>query len=238
MLLPTVPRTRIHGPTARPSVDTPFGPLTFTTTLDGTTLPPVPDQLFRLPGEGRTIARWTTHATTVELLLTPYDADLDPDTWSPLTAAHAAVWRIETRSALTRVRFTAALPRHLPEDVETYWNGGQSLAAVTVEDHHTRLSLGGDDEVVLCEAAGNTTPRHWAALIDEAYEGANTTWGIDFGGDHHGITWRLPPLNPGDRCELPVVTAWTDAADETENTWYAVMASSAALLRQVATTWS
>ncbi|WP_031071782.1 hypothetical protein [Streptomyces sp. NRRL WC-3742] len=238
MLLPTVPRTRAHGSATRPSVDTPFGPLTFTTTLDGTTLPPVPDALFALPGTGRTLARWTTHATTVELLLTPYDADLDPETWSPLTAAHAAVWRIETRSALARVRFTAALPRHLPDGADAYWDGGQSLAAVTVEDRHTRLSLGGDDEVVLCEAAGSTTPSHWAALIDEAYDRTNTTWGIDFGDSRHGITWRLPPLNPGDHCELPVVTAWTDADDDTENTWYAVTASSAHLLRQVATTCS
>ncbi|MFJ9691969.1 hypothetical protein [Kitasatospora sp. NPDC101183] len=234
MLLPAVPRTRVlPHPTGRPAVDTPFGPLTFTTTLDGTTLPPVPDELFALPGDGRTLARWTTHATTVELLLTPYDAALDPEVWSPLIASHAAVWRVETRSALAHVRFTATLPRHLPEGADASYDGGQSLAAVTVEDERVKLSIGGDDDVALCEAAGSTTPRHWAPLVDEAYERTNTSWGIDYG-RYHGITWRLPPLRPGDHCELPVVVAWSDAADDTANTWYAVTASSSYLLARTA----
>ena len=81
MLLPTVPRTRLCS-AVQPAIDTPFGPLTFTTTIGNAGLPLLPDELFELPS-GRTLARWVHPAANVELLLTPYDPELDPEHWGP-----------------------------------------------------------------------------------------------------------------------------------------------------------
>ncbi|MFB7837204.1 hypothetical protein [Streptomyces sp. NPDC056056] len=47
------------------------------------------------------------------------------------------------------------------------------------------------------------------------------------------MSWTLPPLEGGDRCELPVAAAWSSANGESANTWYAVMPSPTVLLRQV-----
>ncbi|MFF3257495.1 hypothetical protein ACFYWP_42485 [Actinacidiphila glaucinigra] len=76
MLLPAVPRTRLRS-TDQPAIDTPFGPLTFTTTTGDTGLPLQPDELFRLPGD-RMLAHWVIPGARVELLVTPYDPELDP----------------------------------------------------------------------------------------------------------------------------------------------------------------
>ncbi|CAM5576781.1 hypothetical protein KAURM247S_02772 [Kitasatospora aureofaciens] len=95
----------------------------------------------------------------------------------------------------------------------------------------TKLTLGGMDEEAICWAAGAEVPSRWAELIEDVYDRSHSTWGVDFG-HHHGMTWTLPPLEPGDHCELPVVAAWAPVTDETANTWYAVLASSTDLLRQ------
>ncbi|GGU95968.1 hypothetical protein ACIG0C_17790 [Kitasatospora aureofaciens] len=88
------------------------------------------------------------------------------------------------------------------------------------------------DEEAICWAAGAEVPSRWAELIEDVYDRSHSTWGVDFG-HHHGMTWTLPPLEPGDHCELPVVAAaWAPVTDETANTWYAVLASSTDLLRQ------
>ncbi|MFD7415805.1 hypothetical protein [Kitasatospora purpeofusca] len=230
MLLPAVPRIRLRSAVA-PSVDTPFGPLAFATRIGNTVLPQVPDELFELPGD-RTLARWVTPGVTVELLLTPYDPELDPETWGPLTGCRAAVWRIDATAPLGRVRFSAELPTWLPEGADAGWDGGQGLAAVTVEDDATRLTVGGnDEEAICCAALQGEVPRRWAALMDEVYDHSFSSWGVDFG--RHGMSWALPPLEAGDHCELPVVAAWAPAADESANTWYAVMPSPTVVLRQV-----
>ncbi|WP_371502515.1 hypothetical protein OG871_35735 [Kitasatospora sp. NBC_00374] len=227
MLLPTVPRIRLRS-AVQPDVDTPFGPLTFTTAIGNTGLPLLPDELFELPG-GRTVARWVRPAARVELLLTPYDPELDPETWGPLTGCHAAVWRIDALAPLDRVQFSAGLP----EGADAGFDGGQALAAITVEDEKTRLTVGGNDEEAICWAAdAGEVPRRWAALIDEVHNRSVSTWGVDFG--HNGMSWTLPPLEAGDHCELPVIAAWAPVADESANTWYAVMASPTVLLRHVA----
>ncbi|KOV25427.1 hypothetical protein ADK60_22910 [Streptomyces sp. XY431] len=83
MLLPTVPRTSPRS-AVEPSIDTPFGPLAFATTIGNTVLPQLPDELFELPGD-RTLARRVTPGATVEMLINPYGPELDPDTWGPLT---------------------------------------------------------------------------------------------------------------------------------------------------------
>ncbi|MFF2658576.1 hypothetical protein ACFVUH_14540 [Kitasatospora sp. NPDC058032] len=237
MLLPAVPRIRLRPP-FRPTVDTPFGPLAFETDLgDAALLPARPDELFTLPGpDGRLIARWTRPSARVELLLTAYDPELDPGTWGPLTDCRAAVWRIDARVPLRRVRFSASLPTPLPAGADSGWDGGQALAAFTVEDERTRLTVGGHDEEAICgAAAAREAPRRWTALLDEVYARSFTTWGVDAGGGPD-MTWTLPPLEPGDHCELPVVAAWAPVEDDTANTWYAVMPSSTVVLRQVAAT--
>ncbi|WP_328485118.1 hypothetical protein [Streptomyces zaomyceticus] len=227
MLLPTVPRTRLRS-SDQPAIDTPFGPLTFTTTIVNTSLPLQPDELFQLPGD-RTLARWVTPGARVELLVTPHDPELDPENWEPLIDCRAAVWRIDALTPLGRVQFSAGLP----EGVDGGYDGGQALAAITVEDETTRLTVGGRDEEAICGAAdAGEVPRRWAALIDEVHNHSFRTWGVDY--DHyHGMSWTLPPLEAGDHCELPVVAAWAPATDESANTWYAVMPSPTVLLRQV-----
>ncbi|MEW1914626.1 hypothetical protein AB0442_40690 [Kitasatospora sp. NPDC085895] len=231
MLLPTVPRARLRS-VGRPAVDTPFGQLTFDTAIGDTPLSPRPDELFELPGS-RTIARWTHPSAHVELLLTPFDPELDPETWGPLTDCHAGVWRIDALARLERVRFSAGLPARLPEDADAGWDGGQALAAITVEDEKTRLTIGGKDEEAICWAAhAGEVPGRWATLIDKVYNRSISTWGVDFG-NYHGMSWTLPPLEAGDHCELPVVAAWAPSADESANTWYAVTVSPTVLLRQV-----
>ncbi|MFD7644442.1 hypothetical protein ACFV4P_27790 [Kitasatospora sp. NPDC059795] len=227
MLLPTVPRARLRS-SDRPAIDTPFGPLTFTTAIGNTSLPPQPDELFQLPGD-RTLARWVTPGARVELLLTPFDPELDPENWGPLIDCRAAVWRIDALTPLGRVQFAAGLP----EGADGGYDGGQALAAVTVENETTRLTVGGSDEEAICWAAdAGEVPRRWAALIDEVHNHSCSTWGVDYG-RYRGMSWTLPPLEAGDHCELPVVAAWAPAADESENTWYAVMSSPTVVLRQV-----
>ncbi|MDY0811273.1 hypothetical protein [Kitasatospora purpeofusca] len=231
MLLPTVPRIRLSS-AVQPAIDTPFGPVAFATTIGNTGLPPLPDELFQLPGD-RTLARWVTSGARVELLLTPYDPELDPETWGPLTNCRAAVWRIDAIAPLGRVRFSAGLPARLPEGADGGYDGGQALAAITVEDEKTRLTIGGNDEEAICWSANaGEVPRRWAALIDEVHDHSFSTWGVEYG-PYHGMSWTLPPLHAGDHCELPVVAAWAPAADDSENTWYAVMPSPTVLLRQV-----
>ncbi|MFC8448231.1 hypothetical protein [Kitasatospora sp. NPDC057223] len=150
-----------------------------------------------------------------------------------LLPCRAAVWRIDALAPLGRVQFSAGLPDRLPDGADVGWDGGQALAAITVEDETTRLTVGGHDEEAICWAADEgEAPRRWAALIDEI-PNRSTTWGVDFG--HHGMSWTLPPLEAGDHCELPVVAAWApaEAAEKCANTWYAVMPSPTVLLRQV-----
>ncbi|MGW1248369.1 hypothetical protein [Streptomyces sp. NPDC002535] len=227
MLLPTVPRTRLRS-SDQPAIDTPFGPLAFTTTIENTSLPPQPDELFQLAGD-RTLARWVTPRARVELLLTPYDPELDPENWGPLIDCRAAVWRIDALAPLGSVQLSAGLP----EGVAGGYDGGQALAAITVEDEATRLTVGGRDEEAMCGAADTgEVPRRWAALIDEVHDHSFSTWGVDYG-HYRGMSWTLPPLEAGDHCELPVVAAWSSANDESANTWYAVMPSPTVLLRQV-----
>ncbi|MEV7571267.1 hypothetical protein [Streptomyces tanashiensis] len=227
MLLPTIPRTRLRS-TDHPAIDTPFGPLTFTTTIGNTGLPLKPDELFQLPGD-RLLARWVAPGARVELLLTSYDPQLDPENWGPLTDCRAAVWRIDALAPIDRVRFSAGLP----ESVDGGYDGGQALAAITVEDAKTRLTIGGNDEEAICCAAdAGEAPRRWAALINEVHDRSFNTWGVDYG-HYHSMSWALPPLEAGDHCELPVVAAWAPAADESANTWYAVMPSPTVLLNQV-----
>ena len=132
------------------------------------------------------------------------------------------------------MQFSAGLPDRLPEGADAGWDGGQALAAITVEDETTRLTVGGNDEEAICWAAdAGEAPRRWAALIDEVHN-RSTTWGVDCVGSH-AIAWTLPPLEPGDHCELPVVAAWApaEAAEKCANTWFAVMPSPTVLLRQV-----
>ncbi|WP_306327095.1 hypothetical protein [Streptomyces venezuelae] len=219
MLLPALPRTRLRS-SAQPAIDTPFGPLTFVTTIGNATLPPRPDELFQLPGD-RTVARWATPGARVELLLTPHDPELDPENWGPLTGCRAAVWRIDALARLERVRFSAGLP----QGTGGGYDGGQALAAITVEDEKTRLTIGGNDEEAICQAAGaGEVPRRWAALTDEAHDHSCGTWGVDYGA-YDGLSWTLPSLEAGEHCELPVVAAWAPATDESANTWYAAMPS-------------
>ncbi|MFI5533055.1 hypothetical protein ACIA8O_31405 [Kitasatospora sp. NPDC051853] len=231
MLLPTVPRTRLRS-ADQPAIETPFGPLTFATSVGSTGLPLRPDEQFHLPGD-RTLARWVTPEARVELLLTPYDPELDPGNWGPLTGCRAAVWRIDALVPLGRVQFSAGLSEPLPEGADGGYDGGQVLAAVTVEDETTRLTIGGNDEEAICWAAeAGEAPRRWAALMDEVHRSSFSGWGVDYVRSK-GMSWTLPPLEAGDHCELPVVAAWAPAADETANTWYAVMPSPTALLEQV-----
>ncbi|APE19608.1 MULTISPECIES: hypothetical protein [Streptomyces] len=228
MLLPSLPRTPLRS-SEQPTIHTPFGPLAFVTTIGNTTLPLRPDEQFQLPGD-RTVSRWVTPGARVELLLTPHDPALDPEHWGPLTGCRAVVWRIDALTPLERVRFSAGLP----EGTGGGYDGGQALAAITVEDETTRLTVGGSDEEAICQAAdAGEVPRRWTALIDEVHDHSFSTWGVDYG-DYHGMSWTLPPLEAGDHCELPVVAAWAPAADESANTWYAVMPSPTALLTQAA----
>ncbi|MGW4652084.1 hypothetical protein [Kitasatospora sp. NPDC004289] len=231
MLLPTVPRTRLRS-AEQPAIETPFGPLTFATSVGTAVLPSQPDELFQLPAD-RTLARWVTSEAHVELLLTPYDPELDPTNWGPLTGCRAAVWRIDALAPLRRVQFSARLPVPLPDGADGGYDGGQALAAVTVEDATTRLTIGGNDEEAICCAAGTgEVPPRWAALMEEVYRYSFSGWGVDYHSPN-GMSWTLPPLEAGEHCELPVVAAWAPAADETANTWYAVMPSPTVLLSQV-----
>ncbi|SDT41349.1 hypothetical protein SAMN05216371_2209 [Streptomyces sp. TLI_053] len=132
------------------------------------------------------------------------------------------------------MRFSAELPVPLPEGADWGYDGGQALAAITVEDDETRLTVGGNDEEAICWAAeAREVPRRWAALIDEPYRSSSGAWGVDYG-PSPGMSWTLPPLAAGEHCELPVVAAWAPAADDSANTWYAVMPSPTVLLRQAA----
>ncbi len=232
--LPALPRLTCH-PAVQPRIATPLGDLTFSAALSNRQLPAVPDTLSRLPS-GALIAHWTEPAADLELLVTRYDPDLDPDHWAPLTDCWAAVWRVQARTALPRVQLSATLSP-LPSGVDSGFDGGQALAAITFDNSDTKLTLGGPDEEDICLGAADSSAlaTRWGRLVDRVYATTRDLgWGVDYG-NNEGLEWTLPSMEQGDRCLIHVVVAWSPPTNEEDaNTWFAVATTPENIIRQAA----
>ncbi|WP_371616922.1 hypothetical protein [Streptomyces sp. NBC_00454] len=225
-LLPAVPRSA--EPVAiTPSVVTPLGVLGFGGVLDHWKVPARPRTVHRLP-DGGMIFRWEHKIAELELLLRRFEPPTQDGTL-PLADCWGAVWRVGAHRLLSRVELSARV-HAVPEDVRSGYNGGQALAAVSLSNAGTVLTLGGPDEEDICSRAERDAglPRRWAGLLDEGGAGSpHMTWGVDYLDDNRGLRWALPPLAKGEHCVLHVAVSWrTPAPGEDEDdisTWWAVL---------------
>ncbi|MFB7613337.1 hypothetical protein [Kitasatospora sp. NPDC056181] len=233
-LLPSVPR--LPGPfvPAAPNVATPLGVLEFGAVVDRRPVPRQPTSVHRLPG-GALIHRWECDSVELELLLCPFEASAT-DFTVPVDACWGAVWQVYARTALRRVELSAAF-RAVPADVESGYDGTQAVAAVSLENAGTVLTLSGSDEEDICARAeaGDSVPRRWAAHLDDVYRRSpSLTWGVEYVDGHRGLTWTLPPFEPGEHAVLHAATSWrTPQPDDPEDdmsTWWAAMVQPSYLL--------
>ncbi|WP_327682425.1 hypothetical protein [Kitasatospora sp. NBC_00458] len=226
-LLPHVPR--LPGPfvPAEPSVTTPLGVLVLRAELGGRPVPSRPTRLHRLPAGGL-LYRWERADADLELLLCPLRTPASEVSLA-VDNGWGAVWGLDARTALDRVRLTASF-QAVPADVYSGYAGGQSLAAVELSDPGTVLHLGGSDEEEICARArsGSGVPRAWAARLDEVYaRGRRPAWGVEYLDEHQGLRWTLPPLAAGDHVRLHAAVGWRtprpDDPEDDESTWWAVL---------------
>lgn len=148
-LLPAVPGTA-ESVAFDPSVVTPLGVLRFDGTVDYWRLPTLPRTVRRLPG-GDLLFRWEHEIAVLELLL----RRLEPPSFEgmlPLADCWGAVWRVTALRPLSRVELSASF-HAVPEGVQSGYDGAQALAAVSLWNTETLLTLGGPDEEDICSRA-------------------------------------------------------------------------------------
>ncbi|WP_371476806.1 hypothetical protein [Kitasatospora sp. NBC_00315] len=225
-LLPAVPGTA-ESVAFDPSVVTPLGVLRFDGTVDYWRLPTLPRTVRRLPG-GDLLFRWEHEIAVLELLL----RRLEPPSFEgmlPLADCWGAVWRVTALRPLSRVELSASF-HAVPEGVQSGYDGAQALAAVSLWNTETLLTLGGPDEEDICSRAEYDAdlPRRWAALLGEVYERSpRMKWGVDYLDDDRGLRWALPPMEQGEHCVLHAAVSWRnptpDEAEDDMSTWWAVL---------------
>ncbi|WP_406206172.1 hypothetical protein OH807_32300 [Kitasatospora sp. NBC_01560] len=227
LLLPTVPRSAALLAPVAPTVVTPVGVLEFHAGLDRRRLPGRPTRAHRLPG-GAVVHRWETEAAELELLLCPFEAG-ETEFTLPVDACWGAVWQLRARTALRHVELSAGFSG-VPADVESGYDGGQAVAAVSLSNAGTELTLGGSDEEEICARAadGRALPRRWAAHLDDVYaRSPRLAWGVEYLDDHRSLAWTLPPFEPGDEAVLHAAVSWrTPQPEDPEDDmspWWAVL---------------
>ncbi|WP_194813361.1 hypothetical protein [Nocardia sp. XZ_19_385] len=203
----------------RAVIDTPLGKVEFAVTLGSTVLPAEPDTLWRLPN-GAHLHRWQHHTATVDLLI----GSIDVPAWdggAPVPM-WAAIWQVKAKTAVSGLVVAAELT-DLPADAFGGPDSGECLAAVSVENEHFMVSIGGpDSELLALQAAdGRLMPADWADLLPPNVPEGSTEYGVHYT-DPAGVAWHLPGLAAAEVARLCVATAWCPHDDDRPAAWFAV----------------
>ncbi|GAB2660377.1 hypothetical protein [Nocardia goodfellowii] len=203
----------------RAAIDTPLGTVEFTVTLGSTVLPAEPDTVWRLPN-GAHLHRWDQHTATVDLLI----GSIEIPSWdggAPVPMG-AAIWQVRAQAAVSGLVVSAELT-DLPADAYGGPDSGECLAAVSVENEHFMVSIGGPDgELLALQAAdGRLMPADWADLLPPGTPDPSAEYGVRYS-DPAGIAWHLPGLAAAEVARLCVATAWCPRDDDRPAAWFAV----------------
>ncbi len=204
----------------RPAViDTPLGAVEFSVTLGSDALPAEPNDLWRLPN-GTHLHRWRQRTATVDLLIgsidvPPWDGGAPVPIW-------AGIWQVQARARISRLVVSAELT-DLPADAFGGQDSAECLAAVSIENEHFMVSIGGPDSELLAMQAtdGRLMPSNWAHLLPTGEDETTTEYGVRYK-DPARITWHLPGLATAQAARLCIATAWCPRNNDRPAAWYAV----------------
>ncbi|WP_069164142.1 hypothetical protein [Nocardia altamirensis] len=199
-------------------IDTPLGTVGFSVTLGTEVLPAEPDALWCLPN-GTHLHRWRHDSAAVDLLIgsidiQPWDGGAPVPVW-------AGIWQVQARTPVPGLVVSTELT-DLPADAFSGRDSAECLAAVSVENSHFMVSVGGPDaELLAMQAAdGRLMPGRWARLLPTD-EDETAEYGVRYA-DPARITWLLPGLHTTEVARLCIATAWCPRDDDRPAAWYAV----------------
>ncbi|MEV6279724.1 hypothetical protein [Nocardia sp. NPDC051832] len=200
----------------RAVIDTPLGKVEFAVTLGSTALPAAPDTVWRLPN-GSHLHRWDHDAATVDLLL----GSIDVPAWdggAPVPM-WAAIWQVRAHAAVSGLIVSADLG-DLPAGAFAGPDSGECLAAVSAENDHFMVSVGGPDyELLALQAAdGRLMPADWADVMPPS---GSADYGVRYT-DPAGLSYHLPGLARAEVARLCIATAWCPRDDDRPAAWFAV----------------
>lgn len=200
----------------RAVIDTPLGTVGFAVTLGSDALAAESNTLWRLPN-GSHLHRWRHRNATVDLLIGSIDIP-SRDDGAPVPM-WAGIWQVQARAAVSGLIVSAELT-DLPADAYGGPDTGECLAAVSVENEHFMVSIGGPDvELLAMQAAdGRLMPADWADLLSAD---STADYGVRYS-DPAGIAWHLPGLAAGEVARLCIATAWCPRDDDRPAAWFAV----------------
>ncbi|MEU1428073.1 hypothetical protein ACFRAQ_02995 [Nocardia sp. NPDC056611] len=213
-----LPTDRLAQVDRRPAViDTPLGIVGFGVTVGSELLPAGPNTLWRLPN-GSHLHRWRHRDATVDLLV----GSIEMPAWdggAPV-ALWAGIWQVKAHSAVPGLVFTAELT-DLPAGTTSGPDTGECLAAVSIENDHFMVCIGGPDSELLALQAEDARlmPGSWAHQIHA--DDHDTEYGVRYR-DPARIEWHLPGLATDEAARLCVATAWCPRDDDRPAAWFAV----------------
>ncbi|MFB7716074.1 MULTISPECIES: hypothetical protein [unclassified Nocardia] len=200
-------------------IDTPLGAVRFGVRLGPDALPAAPDALWRL-ANGSHLHRWQHRGATVDLLI----GSIDVQPWDGGAAVPiwAAIWQVQAPSGVPGLVVSAELS-DLPAGAYGGRDSGECLAAVSVENEHFMVSIGGpDSELLGMQAAdGRLMPSDWVDLLPADGDDSMSEYGVRYE-DPARIAWHLPGLGGLEVARLCIATAWCPRDDERPAAWYAV----------------
>ncbi|MEU7767780.1 hypothetical protein AB0B25_21980 [Nocardia sp. NPDC049190] len=198
---------------------TPLGTVEFSVSLGSDALPAEPNTVWRL-ANGSRLHRWRHPTATVDLLIgsidvPPWDGDVPVPMW-------AGIWQVQACDGLPGLVVSAELT-NVPADAYGGPDSGECLAAVSVENEHFMVSIGGPDSELLAmhAADGRLMPASWAHLLRTGEHEIPTAYGVRYT-DPARITWHLPGLATGEVARLCIATAWCPRDGDRPAAWYAV----------------
>lgn len=202
-----------------PVIDTPLGIVEFSVTLGSEALPAKPNTVWRL-ANGSCLYRWRHRTATVDLLL----GSIDVQPWdggSPVPI-WAGIWQVQARDGLSGLVVSAELT-DVPANAYGGPDSGECLAAVSVENEHFMVSIGGPDYDLLAmhAADGRLMPADWADLLPIGADETTTEYGVRYT-DPIRIAWHLPGLTTAEVARLCIATAWCPRDDDRPAAWFAV----------------
>ncbi|NNH71394.1 hypothetical protein HLB23_16235 [Nocardia uniformis] len=204
----------------RPAViDTPLGAVQFCVALGSDALPAAPDALWRLPN-GSHLHRWRQGSATVDLLI----GSIDVPAWdggAPVPV-WAGIWQVQAGDGVPGLVVSAELT-DLPADAFGGADPGECLAAVSVENEHFMVSIGGpDSELLAMQAAdGRLMPADWADVLPPDGDDTATEYGVRYT-DPARVAWHLPGLVAAEVARLCIAVAWCPRDDDRPAAWFAV----------------
>lgn len=200
-------------------IATPLGTVEFSVTLGAETLPAEPDTAWCLTNGSR-LHRWEYSAATVDLLLggievPPWDGGAPIPVW-------AGIWQVQAHDRVSGLVVSAELT-DIPADAYAGPDSGECLAAVSVENEHFMVSIGGPDYELLALQAGDgrLMPAGWARMMPVGADETTTGYGVRYA-DPARIAWHLPGLSGVEVARLCIATAWCPRDDDRPAAWFAV----------------